>query len=323
MSDYGVNTKHKDTFFRLVFSGERYGKTHLLELYNALNDSNYSNADDLEITTLSDVIYMKIKNDVSFLIDNRMTLFEHQSTYNPNMPLRGLIYFASLYQKFVSKYPDLNMYGSRLIKIPTPRYIVFYNGEDKRLTQERYKLRLSDAFEHENQNGDFEWTAELININYGSNKELMDKCVSLRHYSIFIHKVRKYNAETGNLTKAIDKAVDECINEGIFKDILFDLRNEVHNMLLEEFDEEKAIKSWNYTVAKLQSEIEMFKNQNEMFKNQLANMHTENDRFKLENKNNILQTVSLLREIGKDDNFIIQTLISKYNISKENVYSYL
>ena len=305
MSEYKVNRKHKDTLFRMIFSESENSKSRLLELYNALNGTDYDNPNDLTITTLSDVIYMKMKNDISFLIDNRMTLFEHQSTYNPNMPLRGFLYFASLYQGLISEYPDLNMFGSKLIKIPTPRYIVFYNGSDRKIKDENIKLRLSDAFEHECKNGDFEWTAQLVDINYGANKELMDKCITLKHYSIFVYKVKKYNKEYKDLTKAIDKAVDECISEGILDEFLSKMKSEVRNVLLEEFDEERAIKNWNYTVNKLQTEIDQYR--------------SENDRYRSENRNNILQTVSLLRELGKNDNFIIQTLIEKYNIPKDSV----
>ena len=201
------------------------------------------------------------------------------------------------------------MYGSKLIKIPTPQYIVFYNGTDKKIKGERTKLRLSDAFEHENKNGDFEWTATLIDINYGANKALMNKCETLKHYSTFIHKVRIYNKEYKDLTKAIEKSVDECISEGILVEFLTKMKSEVRNVLLEEFDEERAIKSWNYAMDKMQNEIKQYKN--------------EIDNIRSEKEKNIIQTVSLLREIGKDDNFIIQALIEKYNISKEKVSSYL
>ena len=358
MSDYKVNRKHKDSLFRMIFSEGENSRKRLLELYNALNNTSYDNPDDLTITTLSDVIYMKMKNDISFLIDNRMTLFEHQSTYNPNMPLRGFLYFANLYQAFVADYPDLNIYGSKLIKIPTPQYIVFYNGSDKRLKGERVKLRLSDAFEHEIKTGDFEWTAQLIDINYGANKELMDKCVTLKHYSIFVDKVKRYNKESKDLTKAIDKTVDECISEGILADFLLKMKSEVRNVLLEEFDEEQAIKSWNYAMDKMQTEIKQYKNEIEQYHNEIENfknkiitinsendkvrfendrvrsendrvrsendrVRSENDRVRSENRNNILQTVSLLRELGKDDSFITQTLIEKYNVSKESVSDYL
>ena len=302
MVDYKVNKKHKDSLFRMLFSESEGSRSRLLELYNALNDTNYGNADDLTITTLSDVIYMKMKNDISFLIDNRMTLFEHQSTYNPNMPLRGFLYFASLYHTFIADYPDLNMYGSKLIKIPTPQYVVFYNGTDKKIKGERTKLRLSDAFEHESENSDFEWTATLIDINYGANKTLMDKCVTLKHYSMFIHKVRVYNKEYKDLTKAIDRAVDECISEGILVEFLTKMKSEVRNVLLEEFDEERAIKSWNYAMDKMQNEIQ---------------------HYKLENQNNILEIVSLLRQLGHNNDYIRQVLISKHNIPEDEIGFYL
>ena len=117
---YG-NRKHKDTVFRMLYSDKRA----ILELYNALNGTDYQNPDDLTITTLENAVYMAMKNDVSFLLDARMTLYEHQSTWNPNMPLRDLLYIARLMEKNVDK--DL-LYLSELVKIPAPHFVVFYNG---------------------------------------------------------------------------------------------------------------------------------------------------------------------------------------------------
>ncbi|MDY3795845.1 MAG: hypothetical protein SOZ81_03925, partial [Agathobacter sp.] len=105
-------------------------KEYLLELYNAINRTNYSNSDDLEITTLEDVIFMSMKNDKSFIISSTMNLYEHQSTANPNMPIRGLLYFAQLYDEYI-KLHDLDVYGRKLVKLPTPQYIVFYNGKEE------------------------------------------------------------------------------------------------------------------------------------------------------------------------------------------------
>ena len=93
------NSKYKDSLFRKVFGAEdKRSARWRLELYNALSGKNLTNPEELEITTLENVIYIKIKNDVSFLVDSQINLWEHQSTYNPNMPLRGLLYFAVLHQ---------------------------------------------------------------------------------------------------------------------------------------------------------------------------------------------------------------------------------
>ena len=194
--------------------------------------------------------------------------------------------------------------------------LVFYNGTDKKIKGERTKLRLSDAFEQENKTGDFEWTATLIDINYGANKVLMERCVTLKHYSIFIHKVRIYNNEYKDLTKAIDRAVDECIPEGILVEFLTKMKGEVRNVLLEEFDEERAIKSWNYAMDKMQNEISHFKSE-------IQHYQSENQRYQSENQNNIIEIVSLLRQLGHDNEYIRQALISKHNIPEDKIDFYL
>ncbi len=94
-----ANRKYKNTVFRMLFSD----KVNLLSLYNAINDSNYTDPNQLEIVTLENAVYMGMKNDLSFLIDTSLFLYEHQSTYNPNMPLRDLFYISSEYQKLVDK----------------------------------------------------------------------------------------------------------------------------------------------------------------------------------------------------------------------------
>ncbi len=235
---YKANDRYKDNLFRFIF-GREENKQNLLDLYNALNNSNYKNKDDLEINTLDNVIYMRMKNDVSFVLDNQMVLLEHQSKYNPNMPLRGFLYFAKLYETRLATEMNLkNIYYPKLIKIPTPQYIVLYNGTDRKIG-ESITLKLSDAFEDNNKTEGYEWTAKMININVGKNKELLLKCKILGEYSSFVECVRKYSKINNDFTIAIDKAVKECIEKGILKDLLIKYSAEVKNMLLTEFDEEK------------------------------------------------------------------------------------
>ena len=232
-----INVNHKDTLFQLVF-GKEERKRNLLELYNAITGNVYDNLEDLTINTLEKAIYMNMKNDVSCIIDARMTLFEHQSTYNPNMPLRGFFYFASLYHGYVDSLNDIDIYSSNLIKIPTPQYVVLYNGTDKNVDDEM-TLRLSDAFKHKDKTNGFEWTATMININVGHSQKLMNKCEALKGYSMFVYKVRKYTKELGNFEAGFEKAVEECIKEGYLADILKKSRAEVHKVCLYEFDQEK------------------------------------------------------------------------------------
>lgn len=228
----GYNRTHKDTLFRMLFGKD---KQNALSLYNAVNGTGYTNVDDLEYTTLDDVIYMKMKNDTSFLFDRYLNLDEHQSTYNPNMPLRGLLYFADLYRQIVTDSELL--YSGQLLHIPAPKYIVFYNGT-KQFEDERFTLRLSDAFEPHGVSDGFEWSATMININHGKNMELMKHCSILEQYSVFIAKIREYRNNM-NLEMAIDKAVEYCIQNNILRDFLGKHRREVMNMCLTEFNEEK------------------------------------------------------------------------------------
>ena len=235
---YKANDRYKDNLFRFIF-GREENKQNLLDLYNALNNSNYKNKDELEINTLDNVIYMRMKNDVSFVLDNQMVLLEHQSKYNPNMPLRGFLYFAKLYEtRLASEMNPKNIYYPKLVKIPTPQYIVLYNGTDRKIG-DNVILKLSDAFEDNNKPEGYEWTAKMININVGKNKELLLKCKILEEYSSFVACVRKYSRQYNDFTIAVDKAIKESIDKGILKDLLIKYSAEVKNMLLTEFDEEK------------------------------------------------------------------------------------
>ena len=224
------NRNHKDGLFRMVFSK----KKDLLELYNAINGTAYENEEDLEVNTLENVLYMTMKNDVSFMIGNTLNLYEHQSSYNPNMPLRGLFYFARILSKYTEK-RKMNLYSSSLQKIPVPRFIVFYNG--RKGEPDRKTLRLSDAFEQEG--GCLECEAVMLNINFGHNQELMEKCQRLEEYAIFIEKVREYALDDRlELGEAIAGAMEECIAKGILADVLMDQRAEVYAVILETFDKE-------------------------------------------------------------------------------------
>lgn len=229
-----ANVKYKDTLFKKLFG---QNKENALSLYNAINGTNYTMEDDFEYTMMEDVVYMKSKDDVSFLVGTSLNLYEHQSTYNPNMPLRGLLYFATLYRKMIEG--NERVYRKRLLKIPNPKFIVFYNGMSSNLNQDVEKLRLSDAFYTEDKSGEFEWTATMININLGHNKELFEKCSILEQYSIFIHKVREYNDVMNDFDRAVEKAADECIKEGVLKEILLKQKKEGFDVVLTEFDEEK------------------------------------------------------------------------------------
>ena len=224
-----VKRKYKDILFRFIFKD----KKELLQLYNAINGTSYKNPDDLLITTMEDVIYIGMKNDLSFLIANEINLYEHQSTLNKNMPLRGLLYLARMYESYVET-NGLNRYQKKLIPLPFPRFIVFYNGEEE--IGENLTLRLSDAFEKRKEEPAVECVAKFININYGHNQELMEKCQRLNDYSYFVASVRNYLKEGRNQKDAVTCAVNECIEKGILKDVLEKHRAEVADMFLTTFD---------------------------------------------------------------------------------------
>ena len=215
MNDYKLNTKYKDRLFRLIFRE----KKELLELYNALNESNYTNPEDLKITTIEDVVYMGMQNDLSFIIGDEMNLYEHQSTFCPNLPLRGLFYFSSLYKAYVEPIKH-RLYSTSELKIPFPQYIVFYNGIE--IKPERQELKLSMLFK-ENGKGKkpaLECTALVLNVNYGQNKELMERCKTLKEYAQFIAIIRRNLAEGMERREAVEQAIDECIRNDILAEIL-------------------------------------------------------------------------------------------------------
>ena len=196
---------------------------------------------EIQTNTIENVIFIKMYNDVSFLVDGQMTLYEQQSETNANMPLRGLFYFAQLYQKHIAK-KDLNLHQSSLIKIPNPRFIVFYNGDTKRA--ERYKLRLSDAFEIKDASGDFEWTADVININQGANETLVKKCKPMYDYVRLVGKISDNKKAGMKIKRAVSEAVDWAIEENFLEGFVREQKEEIIGMYLTEFNEESAIRGW-------------------------------------------------------------------------------
>ncbi|MEQ2415329.1 hypothetical protein [Blautia acetigignens] len=225
-----ANRKYKDTIFRMLFSD----KKNLLSLYNALNGKNYSDCAQLEIVTLENAIYMSMKNDLAFILDLALFLWEHQSTYNPNIPLRDLMYIAKEYEKYI-KEKGISLYSNRQQKIPAPQFIVFYNGNRK--IGERMEHRLSDAYETSNGEPALELKVLVISINEGYNQKLMESCQILKEYAQYVSKVRTYKKKL-KLNEAVEKAVEECIQEGILREFLLKHRAEVVAMSIFEYDRE-------------------------------------------------------------------------------------
>ena len=224
-----VRRDYKARLFEMIFRE----KEELLGLYNAVNRTNYSNPEELEINTLENAIYLSMHNDVSFIVDSRLSLYEHQSTYSPNLPLRYLFYVSDLYAKMTK---DSNLYGSRRIKIPSPRFLIFYNGKEERA--EREILELSDAFEIHEEEPWLNLKAVLLNINPGYNNDIVNACKTLSDYVIYTSKVREY-AEKMCIEDAVEQAITESMTEGILKEFLTQYRSEAKKMSIYEYDEEQ------------------------------------------------------------------------------------
>ena len=233
MNEATVQRNYKDTIFRMLFKD----KENLLCLYNALNKTDYTDVDRLEITTLENAVYMNYKNDVSFVFDFELMLYEHQSTVNSNMPLRDLFYVTDILQK---RTYGKDLYGSKLIMIPSPRFVVFYNGTKPR--PERQTLKLSDAYEKKLENPELELVVTVYNINRGCNEEIMDACRTLKEYAMYVERVRTY-ARQMPLAEAVETAVDECIAEGILSDFLKENRAEAIKVSIYDYDEELHFKT--------------------------------------------------------------------------------
>ena len=225
-----VIRNYRDTLFRMLYRN----KVRLLSLFNAVNGTHYDNPDDLTITTLEGVLYLGMKNDVSCIIDMMMQLYEHQSTVNPNMPLRNLFYVSDLLQKYIYE-EGLDIYSRKQIKIPTPKFVVFYNGDEEQ--PERKEIRLSKAFSANTGETNMELVVLQININKGQNEELKAACKTLQEYAEFTERAREHRKEM-ELEDAIRTTIDECIRDGILKDFLLKNKAEVYHMCLYEFDVE-------------------------------------------------------------------------------------
>ena len=232
--DVTVTIEYKDRLFRLVFQD----KKDLLSLYNAVNKSSYENPEELQILTLENMIYLKMKNDISFLLGDILNLYEHQSTVNPNMPVRGFLYFAEMYQKYLMKY-KYRLFSTKLIMLPRPQYIVFYNGLENQ--PDRFELKMSDAFlpAMTSMEPCLECTALMLNINLGRNRELMEGCRKLKEYAMFVATVREKLTLDLPFNEAVDSAIQECIRNNVLKNLLIAHRAEVINMLFTDYDEQE------------------------------------------------------------------------------------
>ncbi len=238
-----INTKYKDRLFTFIF-GNAERKEWTLSLYNAVNGSSYTNPDDIMFMTMDDVLYMGMKNDLSFLVTDLANMYEQQSTYNPNMPVRKLMYAARMYDRYIHLH-KLNIYSTKQVRLPVPKLVTFYNGRED---MEDSNLELKDAFLTEDgqpvdAESDIQVRVRMININYGKNKELMAACRPLSDYTWFIAEIRRYS-ETMDIETAIDSALDNMPDDSELKELLIANKAEVKQMCITEYNEAETMEKF-------------------------------------------------------------------------------
>ena len=279
-----VNRIYKDRLYKMIFND----KSELLKLYNAINGTHYDDPAMLTITTLDNAIYMTMENDLSFIIDMRLALYEHQSTVNPNLPLRFLMYITDIYSAYTK---DMNIYGSKKVQIPLPSFVIFYNGVKSQ--PDRTEFLLSELFHPTTDQPALELKAVMLNINKGHNQELMNACHTLRDYSEYVARIRTYSAEMP-LTDAVEKAITECIHENILRDFLLKNRAEAKAMSIYEYDEEKTLR-----------------------------MFREEGYEDGERNGKIQATIEMCLEFNLSSDAIVQKLMTKFQFSENQAQEYL
>ena len=238
-----INTKYKDRLFSFIF-GRPERKEWTLSLYNAVNGSSHTDPEEIEIVTMEDILYMGMKNDMSFLITDTANMYEQQSTYNPNMPVRKLMYAARFYDRYIHV-NRLNIYSTKQIRLPVPKLVTFYNGMEER---EDDILELKDAFLTEDgkpaeTESDIQVRVRMININYGKNKELMGACRPLSEYAWFIAEIRRNN-QGMDIETAVDSALEAMPEEFGLKKFLVANKAEVKQMCITEYNEAETMEQF-------------------------------------------------------------------------------
>lgn len=279
-----VNRIYKDRLYKMIFND----KSELLKLYNAINGTHYDDPAMLTITTLDNAIYMTMENDLSFIIDMRLALYEQQSTVNPNLPLRFLMYITDIYSAYTK---DMNIYGSKKVQIPLPSFVIFYNGVKSQ--PDRTEFLLSELFHPTTDQPALELKAVMLNINKGHNQELMNACHTLRDYSEYVARIRTYSAEMP-LTDAVEKAITECIHENILRDFLLKNRAEAKAMSIYEYDEEITLR-----------------------------MFREEGYEDGERNGKIQATIEMCLEFNLSSDAIVQKLMTKFQFSENQAQEYL
>lgn len=232
-----ANREYKSDVFSMLMEDN----ARALDVYNAMAGTAYTNPEIIEIHTLESGVSLTVHNDASFVVsmDSVLNIYEHQSTYNPNMPLRELIYFVTIIKKLVE---NRYLLSHKLVKIPTPKFAVFYNGEKTR--PEREVLKLSDAYENQSDEPQLELTCIVYNINPGNNEDLKKRSQTLREYMIFVGYVNENLAKAKkDYETAIRDAMNRCIAEDILKDFLLERGEDVQKSMMFDLTYEKQMEN--------------------------------------------------------------------------------
>ena len=271
-----VRRTYKDTVFRKIFNN----KENLLALYNALNGTHYNNPEDIEIITLDNALFLKMKNDIAFLVStDQICLVEHSSTVCLNYPLRSLLYLTKEYQAIL-KQRNQDILSYTQVKIPTPRCIVLYNGPAQR--PEREVMKLSDAFANQDVEGCLELKVEILNINYGKNESLQKACKTLEDYAILVAKIREYAREMDDLSMAVHKAIQYCIDHDHLRDFLILNQAEVAAMSLLEGSWEEYADSMDQELERLKKSEKKLKESEKALKKEVLEKDAELERVSRE-----------------------------------------
>ncbi len=222
-----------------VFSMLLEDKANALEVYNALNNTYYTDPEAVEIIQLEKGVSLSIRNDASFIIDTNINIYEHQSTYNPNMPLRSMIYYVNSLEDWL-KQNGKDLFSERQIKIPTPHFVVFYNGLAKR--PEFEEMRLSRAFCLATEKPEIEVICSVYNINPNNNLNLKERSAVLDGYTYFVEKVRGYQRQNMKVEDAVNAAIDDCIREHVLEDFFRNRKDEIKKMTHLDYTWEKREK---------------------------------------------------------------------------------
>ena len=230
----GINRRYKDRLFKFLFGNPEH-RDWTLSLYNAVNGTSYEDPNDIVFTTIEDAVYMGMKNDVSLLLADTMNFYEQQSTYNPNMPMRFLVYASMVYSAYIEN-PDnkINIFSMKQQMFPVPKLVCFYNGTDRQ--PDRKTLHLTDAFDRP-ELSDISIDVTMLNINSGRNRELKDSCQPLREYADLVENIRSAQKILKNIEAAIDYAIDSMPDDSLIKSLIIANRAEVKRMFITEYDE--------------------------------------------------------------------------------------